>query len=126
MARSIKAAQVPPNHACREPDSRGPSHNEATLRAKAAPSAEADREKLPTEDEFLRLDDMERFVQDAEEAALNADDNAEAQEDEDEDEEEQGSNVICSADLPTCQPTKPGSSCILSLIRVKKSICFAV
>ena len=101
----IKAAQVSPNCACREPESRGPARKQAPLRAEVAPSADADQERLPTEDEFLRLNDMERFVQDAEEAALNADDAAESQEDgdEDEEEEEQGSNSICIAGLPSCQ-----------------------
>lgn len=47
----------------------------ANPRQKRKPQAAPDdepRELLPTEDEFLRLQDMERFVQDAEEAALKA------------------------------------------------------
>lgn len=50
-----------------------------------------DRPLLPTEDKFLRLDDMERFVQDAEEAAMrdNASNDDENAEDEDEDAEGQ-------------------------------------
>ena len=43
-------------------------------------------ERLPTEDDFLRLEDMERFVQGAEEAAMR--DNA-SDEDPDGDEEDE-------------------------------------
>lgn len=66
--------------------------------------APEDRPLLPTEDEFLRLDDMERFVQDAEASAMreNATNDEEDAGDEDEDEEEDllGSIPCKSSILP--------------------------
>jgi len=40
----------------------------------AAPRAKRKRKALPTEDEFMRLDDMEAFVRQEEQAAMQDDD----------------------------------------------------
>ena len=63
-------------------------------RQQASPVSPKDWPLLPTEDDFLRLDDMERFVQDAEEAAMRErasnDQEGAGEEAEDEDEESSG------------------------------------
>lgn len=56
------------------------SAEEAADRGGAAPRAKRKRKALPTEDEFMRLDDMEAFVRQAEQAAMQDDDEDEGAE----------------------------------------------
>lgn len=60
---------------------------------------EEDRKLLPTEDSFLRLDDMERFVQDAEAADLreNARDTGEEDESVEGDDDDSGEHLSLRA-----------------------------